>query len=165
MPDRSLELVFIDELGEMYDAEKRLIHALPKLIKNATAGSLKMALAANVARCRDYVLRLERAFELMGEPPRRNSCNAMEGLLGESDCLLAESTQEAVRDSAILAGVQKIGHYEIASYVTLREWAQQLGQVALGTLLQQTVDEVTAADELLSQLALTLDHAAARVPG
>jgi ferritin-like metal-binding protein YciE len=110
----------------------------------------------------NHVASLERAFELMSERPRRKGCNAMEGLLAESECLMAESSRVPVRDSAILAAIQKIGHYEIATYTTLREWAQQLGRLDVSAVLQQVLEEEIAADKALSQLALTLDNEAAR---
>lgn len=162
MADKSFGTVFIDELGDMYDSEKRLIHAMPKLIAKSHSEGLKDELRKHADQCRVHMERLERAFELMGEQPRRKHCKAMEGLLAESNDLLSESSQEAVRDTAILAAVQKIEHYEIATYTTLREWAQQLGKPEVSSLLQQTLDEETAGDELLSQLALTLNNDAAR---
>jgi len=162
MPDKSLGEVFIDELGDTYDAEKQLVHAMPKLIQRVKAESLRDALRMQMGQSRRHVASLERAFELMSELPRRKSCNAMGGLLAESECLMAESSREPVRDSAILAAVQKIEHYEIATYTTLREWAQQLGQLDVSTVLQQVLDEAIAADKTLSHLALTLDNEAAR---
>ncbi len=161
MPDKSLEEVFIDELGDVYDAEKRLIHALPRLIQHADAESLRLELQRLVERSRQHLLRLEGAFDLLGRPARRNGCNAMQGLITESECLVSESSQATVRDAAILAAAQKIGHYTIATYTTLREWAQQLGQCDVSAVLQQSLDESITAGENLSRLALTLDHAAA----
>jgi ferritin-like metal-binding protein YciE len=122
---------------------------------------LRDELQKHAAQARGQLERLERVFELMDAPPVRKHCNAMAGLLSEGECLLAEGTQEAVRDSTILAIAQKIEHYEIATYVTLREWAQQLGRIEVSGLLQQTLDEEIASDEKLSQLALTLNNKAA----
>ena len=162
MTEKPFEGVFVDELGDMYDGEKRLIHALPKLIDRTSSETLKDELRKQLEQSRGHVSRLREAFELMGEPPRRNGCNAMEGLLAECECLVAESSKEAIRDSAILAAAQKIEHYKIATYVTLREWAQQLGHAGVSTLLQQNFDEETAGDKTLSHLALTLNNEAAR---
>lgn len=161
MSDKPLGSVFVDELGDMYDGEKRMIHALPKLIKHTQSESLRDELEKHLEQSREHVARLEHAFELLGEDPRRKRCKAMEGILAESDDLLSESSKKTVRDTAILAAAQKIEHYEIATYGTLREWAQQLGQPEVSVLLQQTLDEEIAADEKLSQLALTLNNEAA----
>ena len=163
MPEKSLEYVFVDELGDMLDAETRIIHALPKLIKNTASEQLRDDLGKHLEQSREHIVRLERAFELMGEPPRRKQCKAMEGLIRESDDLLSESSQTSVRDTAILAAAQKIEHYEIATYTTLREWAQQMGQVEVSALLQQTLDEEVAGDAMMSHLALTLNNEAAHV--
>lgn len=163
MSEKSLEDVLVDELGDMYDAEKRMIHALPEVIRHTTSETLKEELRKHVVQSGEHVVRLRHAFELMHATPRRKHCKAMEGLLAECTDLMSELSQKAVRDTAILAAAQKIEHYEIATYVTLREWAQQLGQPLVSALLQEIIDEKIAADEILSHLALTLNHEAAHV--
>ena len=160
MSTRNFEDLFFDELKDTYDAEKRIIQALPKLIKGSHSEPLRKALQAHLEQTHEHVARLECIFDQLGRAPHRKTCKAMVGLLAEGEDLLTESTDEVVRDAAIIAAAQKVEHYEMATYGTLREWAQQLGHREVVASLQKTLDEEGAADHTLSRIAVTLNSEA-----
>jgi len=159
---KSFQELLVDELKDIYDAERRLVRALPKMIKGAHDPALRSALENHLTETEGHVDRLERCFEQLGEDPARKTCKAMEGLLDEGDSLLKESDDGRLRDAAIIAAAQKVEHYEIATYGTLRDWARQLGQNDIATTFQTTLDEEERADKLLTVLSAELNTQAAR---
>ena len=161
MAGKTFEDLFIDELRDVYDAEKRIEKALPKMAKAASSPTLSAALEEHLDQTHDHVARLEHSFDYLGKSPDRKSCEAMKGLLAESEQLAAESEDRMVNDAAIIAAAQKVEHYEIATYGTLREWARQLGHAQIAGLLQETLDEEAATDKRLSRLAGALNQEAA----
>ena len=157
--------LFVDEMKDIYDAEQRIVRALPKMIDKAGSDALRTALQNHLRETEQHVVRLERGFEQLGENPRRKACKAMEGLLAEGEELLKESDDDNLRDVAIIAAAQKVEHYEMATYGTLREWARQLGYDDLARTLQETLDEEGQADKKLTELSGTLNLQAAETDG
>ncbi len=145
---------FIDSLKDIYWAENALVGALPKMAANATAPGLKSAINEHLAVTRNQVARLEKVFESLGEKSEGKKCEAMAGLLKEGDSILEETMPGAVRDAGIIAGSQKIEHYEIATYGTLCAFAKALGLNDAAKLLTQTLAEEKEADCMLNDLAL-----------
>lgn len=144
--------VFEDGLKDIYWAEKALTKALPKMAKNATAEELKTALQDHLAETEGQVTRLEQVFETLGKNAQAKKCEAMAGLIKEGEELMEENDKGVMRDAAIISAGQKVEHYEIASYGTLRAFAEILGLTEAAELLQETLDEETAADEKLTEV-------------
>jgi len=165
MSANTFQELFLDEMKDVYDAEQRIVRAMPKMIDKAGSDALRTALQNHLRETEQHVVRLERGFEQLGESPRRKSCKAMEGILAEADELLKESSDDNLRDAAIIAAGQKVEHYEMATYGTLREWARQLGYDDLARTLQETLDEEGKADKKLTELSGTLNLQAAETNG
>ncbi len=149
----SLHDAFLDELRDMYDAEKQLTKALPKLAKAARSAELKQALESHLEETRGHVERLEDVFESLGEKPRGKHCDGIAGIIEEGKSTLDEDFDEMTMDACIVASGQRAEHYEMAAYGTLVAWAQAMGDGNTAKVLQQTLDEEKAADKKLSQLA------------
>ncbi|MFD2873751.1 ferritin-like domain-containing protein [Mucilaginibacter ximonensis] len=160
--ESALKELFIDELKDIYWAEQHLVKALPKMMKGATSDDLKNTIQQHLTETEGHVSRLEQVFESIGEKAKAVKCEAMDGLLKEADELLKETDKGTeVRDVAIISAAQKVEHYEIASYGTLRTLAGTLGFDEAQDLLQQTLDEEKNADKLLSVAADTINEMAA----
>jgi ferritin-like metal-binding protein YciE len=153
MEMENLRDLYIDELKDLYSAEKQLVKALPKMAKNASNPELKKAFTDHLAQTKAQVDRLERIFETLEASPRGKKCVGMEGLIEEADELLEEDAEEDVLDAALISKAQHVEHYEIAGYGTVRTYALTLGETEHAALLQQTLDEEEKADKLLSSLA------------
>jgi ferritin-like metal-binding protein YciE len=153
MAVRSLENLLLDQLKDLYSAEKQITKALPKMAKAASTEELRAALEEHLTQTEGQIARLEQVFELMGHSARAKKCVAMEGLIEEAKEQMDEDMQPAVLDAALIASAQKVEHYEIASYGTARTWAQQVGQQEVADLLQQTLNEESETDQKLTQLA------------
>jgi len=151
-----LQELFIDGLKDIYWAEKHLTKALNKMSKNATSDELKAALDNHLTETEEQVSRLEQVFEQVGKKAQAKKCAAMEGLIAEADEII-ESTEKGtmVRDCGLIMAAQKVEHYEIASYGTLRNLARTLGYEEAADLLQQTLDQEGKTDQLLTELAET----------
>lgn len=149
-----LKDLFIDSLRDIYWAENALVGALPKMVANATSPSLVYAIKDHLAVTRNQIVRLETVFDLIGEKAQGKKCEAMAGLLKEGDSILEETMPGAVRDAGIIAGSQKIEHYEIATYGTLVAFAKALGENDAAKLLMQTLAEEKEADCILNDVAL-----------
>jgi ferritin-like metal-binding protein YciE len=154
--DRDLHQLFLDELGDLYNAEKQLTTALPRLHKAAESDSLRSAIAAHLQETEGHVSRLEQVADALGEKLPRKTCAAMEGLIEEANELLKEQKGKSSIDAAIIAAAQKVEHYEIASYGTVRAWAEQMGHDEAVELLQNTLDEESAADKKLTGISESL---------
>ena len=152
--ESALKELFIDEIKDIYWAEKHLASALPKLIKGATSEELKQTIPNHLEETRNHVTRLESAFGSIGEKAAAKKCLAMEGLLAEATELLSDTDKGTeVRDVAIISAAQKVEHYEIASYGTLRTLAGTLGFSEAQGLFDETLAEEKNADALLTQVA------------
>ena len=155
MEMESLKELYIDELKDLYSAEKQLVKALPKMAKNATNAELQQAFTKHLEETEGHVERLEQIFEMLGERAGGKKCKGMEGLIEEAKELLEEDAAEEVLDAGLISKAQHVEHYEMAGYGTVRTWAQQLGLDEQADLIQQTLDEESNANELLTQIAET----------
>lgn len=149
----TLNELLAEELKDIYSAEKQLLRALPKMAKKASSDELKMALQEHLEVTKNQVSRLEQVFEALGKPPKAKTCKAMQGLIEEATEIMEEDASDAVLDAGIIAAAQKVEHYEIASYGTVRTWARLCGEEEAAGLLQETLDEEGEADKRLTQLA------------
>jgi len=149
----SLHDLFVNELRDLYSAENQLVKALPKMAKAAGSAELRSGFEEHLEQTRHHVERLEQIFEQLEAKPKGKKCAAMEGLIEEGKELLSEDAEESVMDAGLIAAAQKVEHYEIASYGTVRTWAEQLGHHEAAELLRQTLDEEKATDEKLTHLA------------
>jgi ferritin-like metal-binding protein YciE len=153
MEMETLRDLYIEELKDLYSAEKQLVRALPKMAKNASNPQLKEAFLNHLEETEGHVARLEEIFESLEASPRGKKCVGMEGLIEEANELLEEDASEDVLDAGLISKAQHVEHYEMAGYGTVRTWAQILGEERHARLLQQTLDEEQNADRLLSQVA------------
>jgi ferritin-like metal-binding protein YciE len=159
---KTLRDLFEDELRDVYDAEKQIVKALPKMIKASSNEELESALEAHLEETRGHVERLERVFESIDMRPRGKHCEGMAGILEEGKNLMEEDGDEAVLDAGFIAAAQRVEHYEITAYGTLMAWAKVLGLKDALSLLKANEQEEKAADEKLSALAESgLNQAAA----
>lgn len=148
-----LREMLVDEMADVYHAEKQLLKALPKMAKAAQSAALREALEEHLEETEEHVTRLEEAFAGLEEEVKSKKCKAMEGLLAEGEELMKEHEGEPTIDAALIAAGQKVEHYEIASYGTLQAWAQQLGEDEAAQLFGETLEEEKAADEKLTAIA------------
>ncbi len=153
MPMSSLKDLFQDELRDLYHAEKQILRALPKMINAASDQDLQSAFQEHLDQTQEHVARLEQIFKKQKMAARGKVCKGMQGIIEEGQELLKEDAEQAVLDAALIAAAQKVEHYEIASYGTIRTYAQEMGKPELAQLLQQTLDEEYAANDKLTQLA------------
>lgn len=149
----TLKKLYVEELRDVYNAEQQLVKALPKMAKGASSDELREALETHLEQTQGHVERLEQIFEGLDESPKGKTCKAMKGLVEEGSEILDEKGEESVLDAGIIAAAQKVEHYEIATYGTLRTWADLLNQEEAAELLQETLDEEGEADKLLNELA------------
>ena len=149
----TLKKLFVEELRDLYSAEHQLLKALPKMAKGASSEELKQAFEDHLSQTQDHVDRLEEIFKGMDESPKGKTCHGMKGLLEEGSQMLEQDGERSVLDAGIIAAAQKVEHYEIASYGTVRTFAHLLGEDEAAELLQQTLDEEGDADKHLNELA------------
>jgi len=149
----TLKTLYIDELRDLYNAENQLLKALPKMAKGASSEDLKDAFEKHLEQTKSHVERLEEVFQEIGETPKSKTCKAMKGLIEEGSEILKEDGEESVIDAGIIVAAQKVEHYEIASYGSVRTFAQLLGKDRSAELLQTTLDEESETNETLNQLA------------
>jgi len=149
----SLEDLFVNQLEDLYDAEHRIIRALPKMSEAAQSSQLKQAFDKHLGETRNHVDRLDTIFRELSRTPQRETCEAMKGLLREGEEMIDAKGDPAIRDAALIAAAQRVEHYEMAGYGTARSLATQLGHTDAARLLQQTLDEEKAADSKLTEVA------------
>jgi ferritin-like metal-binding protein YciE len=149
----SLRELYVEELKDLYSAENQILKALPRMIRAASNSDLKRAFTQHERQTQQQVKRLDRIFKLLDESPRGKKCKGMEGLLEEGQELIKERPEPEVLDAGLIAAAQRVEHYEIAGYGTVRTYARQLGEEEQATLLQQTLDEEGETDKLLTSLA------------
>ncbi len=148
----SMEKLFLEELKDVYNAEKQLVRALPRMAKAANDAKLQQAFTQHLRETEGHVERLERIFKALGQTPRGKKCKGMEGLVEEGKEILEEDGLPEVIDAALISAAQRVEHYEIAAYGCLRTYAQLLGMRDADRLLQQTLTEEEATDEALTAL-------------
>lgn len=146
-----LRETFITELRDLYDAEKQITRALPKLAKAAEDEGLKEAFTSHLEETEEHINRLDKVFKLFGEQPKGKKCKGMEGLLEEGK----EMIEEEEGDAALICAAQKVEHYEIAAYGSLVSWAKLLGEEDAAEILGETLEEEEQTDEKLSEIAET----------
>lgn len=152
--NEGLNDLFIDELEDMYSSEHQIIEALPKLIKLASSTELKDALTKHLHETEHQVKRLKKIFSLLNLEPKQKTCEAMQGLVSEADDITQGKAKSPTLDAGIISACQKVEHYEMASYGTLRSFAKHLGfDSEVADLLQETLDEEGAADKKLTKIA------------
>jgi ferritin-like metal-binding protein YciE len=161
----SLKELLTEELKDIYSAEKQLLKALPKMAKNANSDELRSALQEHLEVTRGQVDRLEQVFESLGEKAKAKTCKAMQGLIAEANEIMEEDAEGALGDAGIIAAAQKVEHYEMASYGTVRTWARFCGENEAAELLQETLDEEGEADKKLTQLAESIINPQAESEG
>lgn len=155
MESSQLMKLFEDELKDIYWAEKALTKAIPKMVKKATSGELVEALENHLAETEEQIIRIEQIFEIIGKKAVAVKCEAMAGLMKEAEEIMDECEKGAMRDAGIISAAQKVEHYEIATYGTLRQFAQTLGLKEVVSLLKATLNEEKAADVKLTEVAVT----------
>ena len=149
----ALKKLLQDELEDIYDAEHQLVKALPKMIERSSSPELQQALKQHLTVTQNQIKRLEQVFQTLGEKAKRKPCKGMAGIVAEGSEMLEEDLEESTKDAAIISAAQKVEHYEIASYGTVRTLAQTLGNNEVAELLEETLDEEKEADERLTQIA------------
>ncbi|MBK8020767.1 MAG: ferritin-like domain-containing protein [Chloroflexi bacterium] len=157
---KSLEDLLIHELKDLYDAEHQIVEVLPKMESAASSTKLRAAIHNHLEQTRGQITRLESAFEMINQKPKRETCQGMKGLVKEGQMALDEEMDSPVRDAALISAMQRVEHYEMAGYGTVRTYAQLLGYQDAALLMQETLDEEELTDKLLSQLAHQVNEAA-----
>ncbi len=151
----SLRELFIEELQDLYSAENQILEALPKMIEEASAPELKAGFSQHLEQTRNQVTRLDQIFDQLGKDVDRKdkTCKGMKGIIKDNEDLLDEDAEPEVLDAGMIAGAQRVEHYEIAGYGTVRTYAQLLGRQDWARLLEQTLEEEKQTDQKLNQLA------------
>jgi len=149
----TLRDLYIEELRDLYNAETQITKALPKMAKAATSPELKTAFETHLKETEGQIERLETIFEALGKSPKGKTCAAMKGLVEEGSELMSEDADPTVLDAGLIAAAQRVEHYEMAGYGTVRTFAKLLGETKAAKLLQETLDEEGATDKKLSALA------------
>jgi ferritin-like metal-binding protein YciE len=149
----SLNTLLQEELKDIYDAEKRLVRALPKMAKAASSEDLREALQEHLEVTKGQVQRLEQVFEILGLPAKAKTCAGMKGLIEEGEEVMGEDASETLMDAAIIGAAQRVEHYEMAAYGTARTFAERLGNSEAASLLEETLNEEKEADEKLTQIS------------
>jgi ferritin-like metal-binding protein YciE len=147
------EDLLLEELEDLYDAEKQIVVALPKMIAASSSDELARALQQHLDETKEHVARLERIFEEIGEEARGRDSIGAKGLIDAGERLIEDIQKSPVLDAALIAAAQKVEHYEISAYGTARTMAEMLGQPDVADMLQETLDEESATDEALTEIA------------
>lgn len=153
MKIETMEELFVGQIEDLYDAEKRLVKALPKMAEATTSSQLRNAIESHLRETEGHVTRLEQVFSEMGKKPKAKTCDAMKGLIDEGEEVVSEIDESPLRDAGIIAAANRVEHYEIAAYGSARTFAEVLGLKKAATLLDQTLKEEKAADQKLTKLA------------
>ncbi|MFL6513428.1 MAG: ferritin-like domain-containing protein [Chthoniobacterales bacterium] len=149
----SLETLYIEELRDIYNAENQLVKTLPKMAKAAASEELKQAFEEHLEQTKEHIERLEEIFGKLDKKPSGKTCHGMQGLIEEGSEIMKHDGDDHVLDAGLIAAAQKVEHYEMASYGTVRTWAEMLGEDDAADLLQQTLDEEGETDKRLTELA------------
>src|SRR5262249_28676370 len=156
MKQETLEDLFLEQIRDLYDAEKQLTKALPKMAKAATSEELEEAIRKHLEETQNQVSRLEEVFQMIGAPAKGKTCKGMKGLIEEGSEAIKEEEDDTLRDLAIIAAAQKVEHYEISGYGTAKTIAEKLGHEDARQLLEQTEEEESNADATLTEIAMNL---------
>jgi ferritin-like metal-binding protein YciE len=156
MPVKSVQDLFVQELRDIYHAERQITKALPRMAKAASSPELKQAFEEHLEQTRGQIERLDQVFEQLDLPKRAKKCEAMEGLIEEARSTIEEIEDDSVLDVGMIINAQKVEHYEIAGYGSLVALARQLGHEDVATLLAETLDEEKETDQKLNEIALSM---------
>jgi len=160
MAIKNLTDVYEEQLKDMYSAEKQVSEALPKMADAASNADLTKAFKAHLKQTKGQMKRIEKIFKARGMSPGRKKCKGMKGLVEEGEEVIKDAKKSAARDAALIGAAQKVEHYEIATYGTLQRYAELLGEMEQAQLLQTSLEEESQTDELLTQLAQTINKKA-----
>ncbi len=152
--------LYIAELKDIYSAENQLVKALPKMAKASTSDELRSGFEEHLEQTKGHVERLEQIFEMLGESPKGKKCAGMEGLVEEGSEMIKEDFEGSVKDAGLIGAAQRVEHYEIAAYGTVRALAETLGETEHVSLLEETLEEEKETDEKLTELAKTINQEA-----
>lgn len=150
---KSLRDLCLNELEDIYDAERQIVKALPKMVKAASGPELRSALEHHLEQTKGHVGRVEQVFQNLSEKPKGKTCDGIKGILAEGERLASNSENNAVRDAGIIAASQRVEHYEMAVYGSVRTWMGELGDTKSARLLQETLEEEKEADKKLTAIA------------
>ena len=153
MPNDSLKRLYMEELKDLYSAENQLVKALPKMAKAASSDLLRKGFEKHLEQTKGHVARLEQIFRFLDESPKGKKCMGMEGLIKEGSEVIGEDFEGAVMDAALIGAAQRVEHYEIAAYGTVREFAKILDEPKHASLLEETLNEEKETDEKLTDLS------------
>jgi ferritin-like metal-binding protein YciE len=153
----TMDELFVDELKDLYSAEKQITRALPKLVKAATSDELRQAFQSHLEETNGHVTRLEKAFEILGKSPKGKTCVGMKGVLEEGAEVLEDTDKGEVRDAGLISAAQRVEHYEMAGYGAARNFAKLLGQDEIAELLEETLEEEKAADKKLTSISVQVN--------
>ena len=156
----TIEKLLVEELNDLRSAETQITKTLPKLIEAATSPDLKMAFEHHLKETEGQIGRLEQAFEILGVKTKSKTCDGMKGILSEGADMLHETKSGDVRDAALISAAQRVEHYEMAAYGSVRSYAKQLDQPEVARLMQETLDEEKAADKKLTELSTKINTSA-----
>ena len=157
MQHNALKDLYVDELKDIYSAENQLLKALPKMAKAATSEELRTGFEEHMEQTRGHVQRLDQIFKALGEKPGGKKCKAMEGLVAEGQEMMEEDFEEEAMDAGLISAAQRVEHYEIAAYGTVRTYAELLGEDHAAQLLEQTLEEEKETDQKLTGLAESIN--------
>jgi ferritin-like metal-binding protein YciE len=160
MPEKALKELYVDELKDLYNAETQLVKALPKMAKAASSEELRNGFEEHLEQTKGHVSRLEQIFESLGETPKGKKCKGMEGLVEEGSEIIEEDLEPSAKDAGLIGAAQRVEHYEIAAYGTVKAFAQTLGQSEHASLLEETLEEEKETDEKLTELAKQINSQA-----
>lgn len=160
MAEQGLKELYIDELRDLYSAENQLIKALPKMAKASSSDELRQGFTDHLEQTKGHVQRLEQIFEDLGESPKGKKCAGMEGLVEEGSEVIEEDFEDGVKDAALIGAAQRVEHYEIAAYGTVRTFAETLGETEHVSLLNETLEEEKETDKKLTELASEINQQA-----
>ncbi len=153
MKIESMEDLFLEQIEDLYDAERRLVKALPKMAEASTSQTLRQAFQSHLIETEGQVSRLEKVFRILGKDPKSQTCDAMKGLVSEGEDIVSDIDASSLRDAGLIAAANRVEHYEIAAYGSARTFAQTLGLTDAATLLEQTLQEEKMADQKLTDIA------------
>jgi ferritin-like metal-binding protein YciE len=160
MKENTLRELFIDELRDLYDAENRLVKALPKMAKASTSDELRSGIEHHLEQTKGHVERLKEVLESLDEKASGKKCPGMIGILQEGEEMLDEDYEGNVMDAALISAAQRVEHYEIAAYGCVHAWAQELGEESAAELLEKTLNEEKETDAKLTELAEQINTSA-----
>jgi ferritin-like metal-binding protein YciE len=161
MEQNQLKELYIEELKDIYSAESQLVKALPKMAKASNSDELRAGFEEHLEQTKGHVKRLEQIFSALGEKPTGKKCKGMEGLIEEGSEMMDEDLEDEALDAGLISAAQRVEHYEIAAYGTVRTYANILGEDEAASLLEETLEEEKETDQKLTQLAEQINVEAA----